>query len=417
MNFSDFNLAPGIVEGIESMGFQKATPVQEEAIPAILSGRDVIACAQTGTGKTAAYLLPVMSKITQQQKGKINTIVIAPTRELAVQIEQQAQGFGYFANVSSMAIYGGKDGSSFDSEKGALKKGADLIVGTPGRLLTHLNLGYVDVDSLKHLVLDEADRMLDMGFFEDIMKIVNFMPKENRQTLLFSATMPPKIRTLANKILQNPTQVSVAISKPAEGIHQSAYVVYDNQKNDLAAHILNDDTLHGVIVFSSTKSNVKALASTLKKAGLSAEAIHSDLEQSEREIVLQKFKNKQIKTLVATDILSRGIDIEDLSMVLNYDVPSDVEDYIHRIGRTARAASKGKAVTFINKDDQYKFQRIEKHLGREVEKNPLPETLGKGPEYNPSASSERRHSGGNHRGGRDRGGSGRKPFRGNNKRR
>ncbi|MFP5471721.1 MAG: DEAD/DEAH box helicase [Bacteroidia bacterium] len=364
------------------MGFETPTAIQEQAIPIILSGKDIIGCAQTGTGKTAAFLLPILHKLSLNPTETTNTLIIVPTRELALQIDQALEGFSYFTSVSSMAIYGGSDGSVFEREKRALTEGANVIIATPGRLMSHLNMGYVKFNHLQHLILDEADRMLDMGFIDDIMKIIGHLPKE-RQTLMFSATMAPKIRTLANKLLKNPEEISISISKPAAGVEQGAYLVYDNQKNKLITQVMRGKEWNSVIIFVSTKIKVKDLERDLIRDGFKAKAIHSDLEQTEREEVLRNFRSKQLQILVATDILSRGIDIQDIEMVVNYDVPGEPADYIHRIGRTARAASKGVALTFINEFDQQKFAQIEALIGAEVNKLPLPEDLGKGPDYTP----------------------------------
>jgi ATP-dependent RNA helicase RhlE len=390
LKFSDFNFEPSLQEGLDSMGFESPTPIQEQAIPIILSNKDLIACAQTGTGKTAAFVLPILNKLAKEDIHSTNTLIIVPTRELALQIDQALQGFSYFTSVSSIAIYGGSDGSVFETEKRALTQGANVIIATPGRFMAHLNMGYVKLDDLKHLILDEADRMLDMGFVDDILKITTYLPKK-RQTLMFSATMPPKIRTLATKLLNAPEQISIAISKPAEGVIQGAYLVYDTQKNNLIKSLLEgkEKELSSVIIFVSTKQKVKDLDRDMRKAGLKAKAIHSDLEQSEREEVLRNFRSKQIQILVATDILSRGIDIEDINLVINYDVPGDAEDYIHRIGRTARASSTGVALTFINEWDQQKFFQIESLIGAEVKKLPLPEHLGQGPAYTPEVKVKR----------------------------
>lgn len=388
MKFSDFNFESNLQEGLDSMGFNTPTPIQEQAIPIILSKRDLIGCAQTGTGKTAAFLLPILNKLAKDPTGSTNTLIIVPTRELALQIDQALQGFSYFTSVSSLAIYGGSDGSSFEREKRALSEGANIIIATPGRLMAHLNMGYVKLDKLEHLILDEADRMLDMGFVDDILKISNYLPKV-RQTLMFSATMPPKIRTLANSLLVNPEQISISISKPAAGVIQGAYLVYDTQKNNLIKSLLEGKDLSSVIIFVSTKIKVKELERDLQKAGLKAKAIHSDLDQPEREEVLRNFRSKKLQILVATDILSRGIDIEDIGLVINYDVPGDAEDYIHRIGRTARAAATGVALTFINEYDQQKFLQIETLLESEVKKLPLPESLGVGPVYSPEIKNKR----------------------------
>ncbi|MES2287980.1 MAG: DEAD/DEAH box helicase [Bacteroidota bacterium] len=388
MKFSDFNFESNLQEGLDSMGFNTPTPIQQQAIPIILSKRDLIGCAQTGTGKTAAFLLPILNKLAKDPTDSTNTLIIVPTRELALQIDQALQGFSYFTSVSSLAIYGGSDGSSFEREKRALSEGANIIIATPGRLMAHLNMGYVKLDKLEHLILDEADRMLDMGFVDDILKISNYLPKV-RQTLMFSATMPPKIRTLANSLLVNPEQISISISKPAAGVIQGAYLVYDTQKNNLIKSLLEGKDLSSVIIFVSTKIKVKELERDLQKAGLKAKAIHSDLDQPEREEVLRNFRSKKLQILVATDILSRGIDIEDIGLVINYDVPGDAADYIHRIGRTARAAATGVALTFINEYDQQKFLQIETLLESEVKKLPLPESLGVGPVYSPEIKNKR----------------------------
>jgi len=388
LKFSDFNFESNLQEGLDSMGFETPTPIQEQAIPIIQSNRDLIGCAQTGTGKTAAFLLPILNKLAMDPTETTNTLIIVPTRELALQIDQALQGFSYFTSVSSLAIYGGSDGSSFEREKRALSEGANIIIATPGRLMAHLNMGYVKLDNLQHLILDEADRMLDMGFVDDILKISNYLPKV-RQTLMFSATMPHKIRSLANSLLVNPEHISIAISKPAEGVIQGAYLVYDAQKNNLIKSLLEGKDLSSVIIFVSTKIKVKELERDLQKAGLKAKAIHSDLDQPEREEVLRNFRSKKLQILVATDILSRGIDIEDIGLVINYDVPGDAEDYIHRIGRTARAAATGVALTFINEYDQQKFFQIETMLGTEVKKLPLPSTIGAGPVYSPELKNKR----------------------------
>ena len=402
--FYDFGFDDKVLDGIEAMGYSNATPIQELTIPLTLEGRDLIACAQTGTGKTAAYLLPTMHRILQERdRNNIHTLIISPTRELALQIDNAITGFAYFTGISNIAIYGGGSGESFDREKKALTTGTDIIVATPGRLLAHLNLGYVKLDKLKTLILDEADRMLDMGFYDDIMRIVNLLPK-NRQTLLFSATMPPRIRQLASKILVNHEQVNIAMSKPAEGIKQLAYCVYDLQKIPLLLEILKNQDFISVIIFSSTKSNVKNMEKELKRLGLSASAIHSDLEQADREEVLRQFRNRSLKILVATDVLSRGIDIENISLVINYDVPGDAEDYVHRVGRTARAESKGEAITFITPDDMRRFNGIEKLIGYEVEKGKVPDALGEVPAYDKNAkfSGKKRGGGGRHKSGAHR---------------
>jgi len=383
LRFEELDLNQKILEGIEAIGFEETTPVQEQAIPKILEGSDIIATAQTGTGKTAAFLLPLIHKVLEiGHDDHIKVLIIVPTRELAIQIDQQLEGLSYYTSVSSLAVYGGSDGDTFSKEKKALTHGADIVVGTPGRLIAHLNMGYVKVGELKYLVLDEADRMLNMGFIDDIMKIIGHLPKE-RQNLFFSATMPPKVRDLAKKVLKDPYEVSIAISKPAERVTQVAFVVHDTQKIPLATFLLSAKKLQSVIVFCSTKLSAKELTKQLKKSGESVEEIHSDLDQETRGDVLRRFKNRKVKVLVATDILSRGIDVEDIDLVLNFDVPNDGEDYIHRIGRTARAASKGLAVTFVNQKEQDTFYSIEQLLGSPVKKAAIPAQFGEGPEYNP----------------------------------
>jgi ATP-dependent RNA helicase RhlE len=382
MTFSDFGFNQKLNDGLDSMGYEKPTPIQEQAIPVILQNNDVIACAQTGTGKTAAYILPVIHKMIYTDHRHLNTLVVAPTRELAQQIDQQIEGFAYFTGISSIPIYGGGDGAAWDQQKKALEQGADIIVATPGRLIALLAAGTTVFDHLKHLILDEADRMLDMGFYDDIVKIVSYLPKE-RQTLLFSATMPPKIRTLANKILNRPVEITIAIAKPAEGIAQEAYVVFDSQKEKLLDHILKTYPWNSILLFASRKETVKKLDGTFRRAGIAAKAFHSDLEQAEREEILRAFKNKQVNFLIGTDVLSRGIDVEGISMVINWDVPPDPEDYVHRIGRTARAETTGTAITFVNEIDQRRFNSIENLIGYPIPKMPLPVELGEGPAYAP----------------------------------
>lgn len=386
MYFDEFDLDDRVLDGIDAMGYTTATPVQQEVIPPIIAGRDILACAQTGTGKTAAFLLPIIHRLITEPHDthKINSLIIVPTRELAVQIAQTLEGMSYFTNVSSIAVYGGSNGALFSAEKKALSSGVDMVICTPGRMIAHLNMGYVKLDSVKYLVLDEADRMLDMGFNDDIIKITSFLPKV-RQNLLFSATMPDKIRKLAMKILHNPEEINIAISKPPEKIVQEAFVVYEEQKIPLIKYILQQKEFGSIIVFCSRKQNVKQLAQELQRARFSVEEIHSDLEQDKREQVLMDFKNKKLKMLVATDILSRGIDIEDIDLVINYDVPNDAEDYIHRIGRTARAATDGTAYTIISEKEQRKFARIEEVLGKPVTKAILPPQLGPVPEYTPKS--------------------------------
>lgn len=387
MTFNE-HFEPELLEGLSSMGFEKPTPIQEKAIPIVLDNKDLIACAQTGTGKTAAFLLPIINKIFKAHTDEVNTVIIVPTRELAIQIDEALQGFAYFTPITAIAIYGGNNGTSFDQEKKALTQGANIIIATPGRLIAHLNQGYVKFDTVKHLILDEADRMLDMGFSDDLNRIISYLPT-TRQTLLFSATMPPKIRTLANKILKNPEEINIAVSKPAEKVIQGAYLVYNTQKVELIKQLLTGKKLKSIIIFSSTKSNVKQLEKELTGIGFNAAAIHSDLTQDQRNEVLRNFKNKKLQLLVATDILSRGIDIDSIELVINFDVPGDAEDYIHRVGRTARAEATGVALTFVNPADQRKFRNIEQLIGSEVKKLPLPPSLGSAPEYNPEASNPR----------------------------
>ncbi|MBC5772584.1 DEAD/DEAH box helicase [Pontibacter sp. KCTC 32443] len=372
------------------MGYNTPTPIQQQAIPLILEQKDLIACAQTGTGKTAAYLLPLIDRISHANASHTSTLILVPTRELAKQIDEQVEGLGYFAPVSSIAIYGGNKGGEWDQQKRALTSGADIIIATPGRLMSHMALGYVKLDQLNYLVLDEADKMLDMGFMDDILKIVRQLPA-NRQTLLFSATMPKKIRDLAQQILQNPEEINLAVSKPAEGIDQRMYLTYDNQKLPLLEHILRELEVQNMIIFTSRKSNVSQIVRSLRKMGFEAEGIQSDMTQDEREAALRDFKNKKYQILVGTDILSRGIDIDNLSHVLNFDMPQDAEDYVHRVGRTARAASTGMAITFVNENDMYRVRRVEQLIEREIPKLALPEDFGPGPAYDPNKRGHVRH--------------------------
>lgn len=380
MTFEDFGLDPDLLEGIAAMGYKTSTPIQEQAIPLILKGKDLIACAQTGTGKTAAFVLPVLHKIITTEIRHINTLILAPTRELAIQIDQQIEAMAYYIDVSSIAVYGGNDGISWEQQKRALQKGADIIIATPGRLIALIKMKAIDFSQLRHFILDEADRMLDMGFIEDIERIVAELP-EDRQTLLFSATMPPKIRSLSTKILRQPAQISLSISKPAAGITQIAYMAYDAQKDALLRHILSEDNFQSIIIFASTKEKVKQISHTLQKKGIEAKAFHSDLKQEEREAIMQQFKNQNIQVLIGTDVLSRGIDVSGIDLVINYDVPPDPEDYIHRIGRTARAEKMGTAITFINPADIRRFVFIERLIESEVPKKALPEGFEPAPEY------------------------------------
>ena len=383
MRFTEFNFHPNLLEGIEASNYETATPVQEQVIPPIMAGRDVIASAQTGTGKTAAFLLPVMNRLLQNHKdGQVGALIIVPTRELAIQISQHIEGLSYFTHLSSIAIYGGNDAQNYVAEKKALQMGADIIVCTPGRMISHLNMGYVNMKGLQFLVLDEADRMLDMGFQDDINKIIGAISAD-RQSLLFSATMPDKIRQLARRILKDPAEINIAISKPPEKIVQKAFVVYEQQKLPLIKMLLKQTPYKNALVFCSRKQTVKQLTRELQKGGLNIEEIHSDLEQAQREDVLSKFTSGRIPVLVATDILSRGIDIDTIDLVINYDVPGDGEDYVHRIGRTARAEADGAAFTLIGEKEQNKFALIEKLLEKEVEKAPVPTELGAAPSYSP----------------------------------
>ena len=384
MKFEDFNFVPQLQEGLDTMGFTKPTPIQQEAIPHILAHKDLIACAQTGTGKTASYLLPLLHKIQEKDQPFIDTLILAPTRELALQIDQQIMGLAYFTGCTSIAVYGGGDGFSYEQQKRSLTDGVNIIVATPGRLIAHLTSGTINLTHLKHLVLDEADRMLDMGFYEDIVRIISYLPAK-RQNLLFSATMPPKIRSLSKKILHDPVEVNIAISKPSEGILQQAYLAYDEQKIELLKQILSNSEYKSVIVFASRKETVKKLNSTLNRQGIKSEAFHSDLDQESREDIMVRFRGKSLAVLIGTDVISRGIDVVGISLVVNFDVPPDPEDYIHRIGRTARAETTGTAITFINDKDQHRFSRIEELIGKEIPKLPLPEGLGEAPIYNPKA--------------------------------
>lgn len=384
MKFDELDLGDDILDALDAMHFDECTPVQEQAIPLVLEGRDLIAVAQTGTGKTAAYLLPVIDRLYRlpEPEDSVNCIVMAPTRELAQQIDRQMEGFSYFLPLTSVAIYGGTDGATFAQQQKALKMGADVVIATPGRLLAHMSMGYVDLSKVSYIILDEADRMLDMGFYDDIMQIVKQTP-DTRQTLMFSATMPPRIQQLAKAILHDPAEVSIAISRPTEKIQQSAFVVYDTQKAPLLQHLLKSRHAQRVIVFASSKLNVKELTRALRRAGLKAAEIHSDLDQKPRDEVMLDFRANRIDVLVATDILARGIDIDDITMVVNFDVPHEAEDYVHRIGRTARAGAGGEAVTFVSPREQGKFGEIERFLGYEVKKEDVPEKFGETPEYRP----------------------------------
>jgi len=380
LTFENFNFDTQLTDGLNTMGFKSPTPIQSEAIPIVLEGRDLIACAQTGTGKTAAYLLPIMNKILKAPHRHLNTLIIAPTRELAVQIDQQIEGLGYFCGVGSIAVYGGGDAVTWGRQKRALQEGVDIVCATPGRLMALLQAGDINFTHLEHLVLDEADRMLDMGFYEDIVRIIKYLP-EKRQTICFSATMPFKMRELAKQILKDPAEINIAISKPAEGIDQQVYLAFENQKEKLLKNILTQKEYQSVLIFSSTKEKVKKMEFDLKRIGIKAKSFHSDLEQAEREDLMIKFKSRNLKILIGTDVLSRGIDVEGIDLVVNYDAPPDPEDYVHRIGRTARASSQGTAITFINEKDFGKLARIEKLIGKEVPRKQLPNELGEGPVF------------------------------------
>ena len=388
MYFDETQLNDHVLDALYDMRFDKCTPIQEKCIPPILEGRDLLGVAQTGTGKTAAYLLPILSKLDDggYPSDAINCVIMSPTRELAQQIDQAMQGFGYYlSGVSSVAVYGGNDGNRYDQELKSFQMGADVVIATPGRLISHISLGSADLSKVSFFVLDEADRMLDMGFAEDIKMIASKLPS-TCQTIMFSATMPDKIEELAKTLLKNPVEVKIAVSKPAEKIKQSAYVCYETQKIGIIKDLFRKGDLNRVIVFSGKKQKVKAINRTLQQMKINSGEMHSDLEQAERDEILYKFKSGQIDVLVATDIVARGIDIDDIAMVINFDVPHDPEDYVHRIGRTARAQRDGIAITFVAEDEIYSFKQIEKFLGREVEKVALPEGLGEAPDYNAAPS-------------------------------
>ena len=390
MKFSELNLDESVLQALDAMRFEECTPVQEYTIPVILEGRDLIGVAQTGTGKTAAYLLPVLNQLCKggHPEDSINCIIMSPTRELAQQIDQQMEGFSYFMPASSVAVYGGNDGVRLEQEKRGLTLGADVVIATPGRLISHLSLGYVDLSKVSYFILDEADRMLDMGFYDDIMQIVKYLPKE-RQTIMFSATMPAKIQQLAQSILNNPVEVKLAVSKPAEKIIQTAYICYENQKLGIIKSLFQDQTPERVIVFASSKLKVKEVTQAFHRLKLNVGEMHSDLGQAQRDQIMRDFKSGRINILVATDIVSRGIDIDDIRLVINYDVPHDCEDYVHRIGRTARANNDGCAITFVSEKEQTQFKTLEDFLERNIYKIPVPEELGEAPVYNPKVSNRK----------------------------
>jgi len=383
MRFDELKLDKQIMEAISYMGFTETTPIQEKAIPEILNGRDMIGCAQTGTGKTAAFVLPILNNLAVNPTTEVDTLIIVPTRELAIQIEQQIQGFSYFLQVNSLAIYGGGDGSEWGNQKSALSEGTNIIVATPGKLISHLNMGYVQFHKVKHFILDEADRMLDMNFYDDIQKISKHLTGL-KQTLMFSATMSSRIRKLAQELLTNPVEISFAVAKPSENVSQSCYHVFEDQKIAVVSEIIKArEDYSRILVFTSTKKKVTSIVRGLQKAKFGVESMSSDLSQNEREEVIVKFRSDKIRVLVATDVLSRGIDIKDINLIINFDVPNEAEDYVHRIGRTARAKTKGEAITLITKDDHYKFQRIEKLIEARVKQVDLPDHVGKSPVFRP----------------------------------
>ena len=400
MDFYDLDLNDDVLDALDAMNFTTCTPIQEHTIPPLLEGRDLIGVAQTGTGKTAAYLLPILSMLSDggYPADAINCIIMSPTRELAQQIDQAMEGFSYYIPVSSVAVYGGNDGIRYEQERRGLALGADVIIATPGRLISHISLGNVDLSRTSFFILDEADRMLDMGFYDDIMQIAKQLP-EDRQTIMFSATMPDKIQKLASSILRNPVEVRIAVNKPAEKIVQTAYICYETQKLGIIKSLFRETKPERVIIFSSKKTKVKEIAAAFKRMKLNVGEMHSDLDQAQRDVVMREFKSGRIDILVATDIVSRGIDIDDIRLVINYDAPRDCEDYVHRIGRTARAGAEGCAITFVAVDDQSRFAAIEEFIGREVMKLPLPEGLGDAPEYTPQKRSSGRSKGS--RGGRN----------------
>ena len=387
MKFDELNLDESVLQALDAMNFKECTPVQEHTIPVILEGRDLIGVAQTGTGKTAAYLLPVLNQLSKgtYPADSINCVIMSPTRELAQQIDQQMEGFSYFMPASSVAVYGGNDGIRFEQEKKGLTLGADVVIATPGRFISHLSMGYVDLSKVSFFILDEADRMLDMGFYDDIMQIVKYLPKK-RQTIMFSATMPAKIQQLAQNILNHPVEVKLAVSKPAEKIIQTAYICYETQKLGIIRSLFKDQTPERVIVFASSKLKVKEVAKAFMRLKLNVGEMHSDLDQSQRDHIMHEFKSGRINILVATNIVARGIDIDDIRLVINYDVPHDAEDYVHRIGRAARANHDGCAITFVSETEQVKFKSIEDFLEKTIYKIPVPEELGDAPEYAPKTT-------------------------------
>ena len=412
MYFDEFDFEDEVLDALDAMRFEKCTPIQEQTLQPLMEGRDLIGVAQTGTGKTAAYLLPVLNRLCRGEypEDAINCIIMAPTRELAQQIDRQLEGFTYFMNVSSVAVYGGNDGQRYEQELRGMAKGADIIVATPGRLISHITLGNIDLSRVSFFILDEADRMLDMGFYNDIMTIAKQLPKE-RQTMLFSATMPAEIRKLASDLLTDPLQVTLALAKPADGITQQAYICHEGQKLGIINSIFDKESSERVILFASRKTKVKEIARTIRKHGFNVGEMHSDLTQAERDEIMFQYKSRKIDMIVATDILARGIDIDDIRIVINYDVPRDCDDYIHRIGRTARAGTKGRAITFVSQEDQEFFKRIEDFIEQDVPKMEVPAELGEAPAYEPKKKEKKGGSKG--RGGKDRNGKGAKKQTGN----
>lgn len=415
MRFDELLTNDSVLDGLWDMHFDECTPIQEHTIPAVLEGRDVLACAQTGTGKTAAYLLPVINELAEGgfPENAVNCVVMAPTRELVQQIDRQLQGFAYFMPVSGIAVYGGTDGVTYDQQRKSLKAGADVVIATPGRLLAHLSMGYVDLSRVSYFILDEADRMLDMGFYDDIMQIYSHLPKET-QVLMFSATMPPKIQQMAKKILKNPVEIKLAVSKPAEKIQQSSYICYEAQKMPILKKLFKENPPQRVIIFSGSKLKVKTLAREFRRMPFKVAEMHSDLDQTARDNVMLDFKAGKTQVIIATDILSRGIDIDDIEMVINYDVPRDPEDYIHRIGRTARADRDGRAVTFVSPEEAFRLKRIEKLLEKEVPREEVPAEFGDAPVLQ---SKDTAKGGGRNHGRKDRGNSGKRRRSGRSRRR
>jgi superfamily II DNA/RNA helicase len=392
MTFKELKLEEQLLEAISYMGFDTATQVQEKVIPVILENRDIIACAQTGTGKTGAFVLPILNKLIGKKNKYTDTLIIVPTRELAIQIEQQIQGFSYFVPTESMAVYGGGSGNDWDTEINAFRNGTDIIIATPGRLLSHLKLGNVRFKNLTHLILDEADRMLDMGFIDDIKTIISHLPKRH-QTMMFSATMPQSIRQLAKKILHNPVEISLSISTPAEGIDQKAYLIFDNQKDKVIKHILSENKHYdSIIIFTSAKSKVNEIVRSLNRNDYAAHGISSNLNQEKREEVVRDFRSKKIRILVATDVMSRGIDVKEINLVINYDVPHDAEDYVHRVGRTARVNAKGEAVTLVTPKEMHKLKKIEKLIKATIPKLQPPDRIGPVPSWDDKEISSDRRS-------------------------